>query len=212
MIMKKSSQVIRLSAIFLLAFLLIPILVSAKRAKAKPISTGGAVDLGLSVKWAACNLGAVSPADAGGLYGWGDSTGNATAADYSFYPAIVPPATIRGSKFDVARAELGAPWRLPTKREIQELIRKCSWKWITYKGVGGMMATGPNGNCIFFPAAGSRSESEFFQQGEVGFYWSGTVSGQNDSNAYGLSFFSGCNVPLLDSELRFKGFSVRPVR
>lgn len=37
--------------------------------------THEAVDLGLSVKWATCNVGATSPQELGGLYGWGDVSG-----------------------------------------------------------------------------------------------------------------------------------------
>lgn len=33
------------------------------------------VDLGLSVKWATCNIGSSKPEDVGGFYGWGDPTG-----------------------------------------------------------------------------------------------------------------------------------------
>ena len=37
-------------------------------------NVGRAVDLGLSVKWASCNVGADSPEEYGGYYAWGDTT------------------------------------------------------------------------------------------------------------------------------------------
>ena len=32
-----------------------------------------AIDLGLSIKWASCNVGALSSGDKGGLYAWGET-------------------------------------------------------------------------------------------------------------------------------------------
>ena len=40
----------------------------------EPGDTKGAVDLGLSVKWATCNLGASSPEQSGNFYAWGETT------------------------------------------------------------------------------------------------------------------------------------------
>ena len=37
------------------------------------MTTHEAVDLGLSVKWASCNIGAESPEDLGGYYAWGET-------------------------------------------------------------------------------------------------------------------------------------------
>ncbi len=48
----------------------------------------GAVDLGLSVKWASCNLGALKPSEVGDVYWWGETTprnGYAPNSDYKFY-------------------------------------------------------------------------------------------------------------------------------
>ena len=44
------------------------------------------IDLGLSVKWASWNVGASSPEDYGGLYGWADPTGNNTSTNNTDYP------------------------------------------------------------------------------------------------------------------------------
>ena len=65
---------------------------------------------------------------------------------------------------------------LPRKREEwTELVEKCEWEWITYKGTKGQKVTGPNGNSIFFPAAGHRTDDLFVGQGTGGEYWSGTL-------------------------------------
>lgn len=58
------------------------------------------VDLGLSVKWATCNVGANSPEENGEYY-----------------------------TFDNALALENNGERLPTKEEFQELIDNCTWLW-----------------------------------------------------------------------------------
>lgn len=48
-----------------------------------------AVDLGLSVKWANCNIGSSCVGDKGGLYGWGDITGSILSEDYYLHGKCV---------------------------------------------------------------------------------------------------------------------------
>lgn len=72
------------------------------------VTVGGevadAVDLGLSVKWASHNLGASSPEEDGGLYGWGDPTGNRID---KYVPAAIYDKNISGTKYDIARVHWG---------------------------------------------------------------------------------------------------------
>lgn len=63
---------------------------------------------------------------------------------------------------------------MPTLKETSELVENCSWKWTTYNGVEGQLATGPNGNSIFLPAAGARLGTSVGAVGHVGIYWSAT--------------------------------------
>ena len=46
-----------------------------------PDPTEGFVDLGLSVMWASCNLGASSPEETGLFYSWGEVNGHELAED-----------------------------------------------------------------------------------------------------------------------------------
>ena len=62
----------------------------------------GMVDLGLSVKWANCNVGANSSLDYGGLYGWGDSTGGNLSLNNNEYPNCNPPMCISATNYDIA--------------------------------------------------------------------------------------------------------------
>ena len=154
-----------------------------------------AVDLGLSVKWATCNIGASSPEKFGGYYAWGeteeketywwdnykywtDNNGDGTAYTYDEdgYREIDESELtdigiyISGTEYDVARQKWGDNWRMPTQRESNELLHKCTWKKETYNGVTGWRVTGPNGNSIFLPAAGYRSVKGYYA-GERGYYW-----------------------------------------
>lgn len=52
--------------------LLLPVLLGALLLPGRLLAQPEPVDLGLSVKWASCNLGADSPEDPGDLYAWGE--------------------------------------------------------------------------------------------------------------------------------------------
>ena len=115
---------------------------------------------------------------------------------------------ISGTQYDVARVQWGGNWRMPTLLECQELIEKCSWEWMAYKGVNGMMVTGPNGNSIFLPSAGHRDLENINYQGEGGTYWTGT------HNSMGWSCYLGFNsggVHCGNDSFRYGGYTIRPV-
>ena len=61
------------------------------------------------------------------------------------------------AQYDVAKAKWGGEWRMPTGEEMDELLNECTWTWELKEGVKGYKITGPNGNSIFLPAAGSRN-------------------------------------------------------
>jgi hypothetical protein len=170
----------------------------------------GAVDLGLSVKWASCNVGATKPEEYGGYYGWADPTGTKTSPNDNEYPSANPPSNISGTEYDIARAKRGGNWRLPTHAEQQELADKCTWTWTTYNGVEGMKVTGPNGNSIFLPAAGGRCGTDVYKAGAYGFYWSGTLYERSDG-AYFMSFYSNGVHGWNNNWARSNGLPVRPV-
>ena len=165
------------------------------------------VDLGLSVKWATCNVGASSPGDYGRYYAWGET---ATKSDYSTSTTYGKQMnSIAGnSTYDVARREWGNTWRLPTKKEFQEIIDNCTWTWTTQNGHNGYKVTSKkNGNSIFLPAAGRRTGTSFYNQGASAYYWSATPL--EGCGAYYLGFGGGYRIVLWID--RYYGHSVRPV-
>ena len=163
------------------------------------------VDLGLSVLWATCNVGASSPSDYGNHYAWGETT---TKSSYTSDNSKTDNRTIGdisgNPQYDAATANWGSGWRMPTKEELEELVDKCDWEWTRQGGCNGYKLTGPNGNSIFLPAAGWRYGSSLLSAGDGGRYWSSTPYG----GAYGLYFGSGRHV---DWGSSYDGRSVRPV-
>ncbi|MBR3852469.1 MAG: PEGA domain-containing protein [Fibrobacter sp.] len=168
------------------------------------------VDLGLSVKWATCNVGASKPEDYGNYYAWGETSTKSTYYEINSKTCGKQMNDIKGnSQYDAARANWGGTWRLPTRAELEELKNKCTWRWTTQNGVKGYKVTGPNGNHIFLPATGYRNESSLYYAGEDGYYRSSTPYESFSDLAYYLYFRSGGqHVSWL---YRYYGLSVRPV-
>ena len=171
------------------------------------------VDLGLSVKWATCNVGASSPSGYGNYYAWGETSTKIeyTVETYKHYrngKYVNIGSNISGTKYDAARVNWGATWRMPTLEEIKELKEKCTWAWTTLNGINGYRVTGPNGKNIFLPPAGDRGSTYLGEAGTFGNYWSATPGGDN-CLAHGLLFHSHYYDWGRDS--RHYGRTVRPV-
>ena len=183
---------------------------AAARASRGTINGHEWVDLGLSVKWATCNVGASSPSEYGNYYAWGETrtkseyyTSNSATYEKSMGDIAGNP------NYDAARANWGGSWRLPTNAEFQELIDKCTWTWTSQGGHKGYKVTGKNGNSIFLPAAGWRGGSSLNYAGEDGYYWSSSPDESGSQRAYGLNFGSGYRS--VSWYGRYGGRPVRPV-
>lgn len=133
-----------------------------------------AVDLGLpsGTKWCSCNVGASSPEDYGGYYAWGETCEKSRYdwENYSYYNNVIfrciyIGSDIAGTKYDIAHVQMGAPWQMPTKEQMQELFDHCTWQWTQLNGVEGQLVTGPNGGQIFLPANGYRWNDDLFNTG-----------------------------------------------
>lgn len=178
------------------------------------ITEGDSIDLGLSVKWASHNVGAKSPEEYGGLYGWADPDGTNTSYNDAEYPNEVPPSDISGTAYDIAHVQWGESWRIPTHAEQEELVKSCKWLACIYKGVPGLRATGPNGNSIFFTPSGLREGDGKGSLNTNGTYWSSTLA--TLPWPYTLSFqlyFLTTGSPIASFPFqRHYGCAVRPVR
>ena len=188
------------------------------------------VDLGLSVKWATCNVGATTPEGYGDYFAWGETTPK-TTYDWSTYKycngtwntmtkyctdsyyGTVDNKTTLELTDDAAHVNWGGSWRMPTKAEQDELIYNCTWTWTTQNRVNGYKVTSKkNGNSIFLPAAGYRNNSLLYDAGSRGFYWSSSLDTRGAYCAYFVYFeyFESDYVNWFSS-YRYYGHSVRPV-
>ncbi len=167
------------------------------------------VDLGLSVKWATCNVGASSPSGYGNYYAWGETSTKSEYWNDNSATYGKNMSDIRGNySYDAARANWGGTWRLPTKSECEELKDRCTWTWTTQGGHNGYKVKGPNGNTIFLPAAGFRYGASLYYAGEYGRFWSSTP----DSDSYYACYLDfDSSYRYVDWGHRYYGFSVRPV-
>ena len=144
------------------------------------------VDLGLSTKWAKYNVGATKATELGGLFGFGDMTGFQTSLDLDNYAS----ADIYKTDRDVANKVYGSWVTMPTIDEFEELFTECKKEWIedTENHVAGYKFTGPNGNSIFLPAAGTRTQGTVSGEGLNGYYLSGSINATDNRFAMAYSF------------------------
>ena len=182
------------------------------------------IDLGIGTLWACCNVGASAPEQFGNYYAWGETQPKNVYNwdtyqywhdnDNDGYPDnnewINIGSDISGTQYDAARANWGAPWRMPTLEEWKALVNNCTSVWTTVNGVRGRKFTGPNGGTIFLPAAGRRSSSLDWA-GSGGYYSSSTLDESYPKSACSLYFDSG-GAYWSRSGYRVYGHSVRPVR
>ena len=114
-------------------------------------------DLGLSVEWSTCNLGATKSTDFGNYYTWNE------IHDYQ-----------------------SNGYRLPTHEEQCELIRNCNWVCGETDGINGIYVVAKNGNYMFLPTTGGENGSDeggrWCDKDVFGYYWSSSPS--TDGEAY----------------------------
>ena len=197
----------------------------------------GAIDLGLSVLWATCNVGALNPEEFGGYYQWaGIQDVNGTAIGWQNCPyydydygkwtkyngrtadGVVDNLSCLEAEDDVATVTRGSNWRTPTAREWWDLeyTENCSWTWATLNGVNGYIVQskipGFTDNWIFLPAAGYQLNSSTPQSvGTFGCYWASVLYNCSiDARHAYYAYFDSENVGS-EHDFRRDGHTVRPV-
>ena len=196
-----------------------------------------AVDLGLSVKWATCNIGATKPQEYGDYFAWGETVSksdyrwktykwckggsetNLTKYNTSSKLGAVDNKILLDSEDDVASVKWKGGWRMPTYEEFNELKSKCTSTWTDdYNGTGvsGRVFTsrlsGYESRSIFLPVAGCymygvSKDSE----GKRGYYWSSSLYIDNSRAPWFFYFIQSSSPSLVAAQGRCCGFSVRPV-
>ena len=212
-------------------------MVTVKLNLSKPDSVE-AVDLGLpsGLKWASCNVGATKPFEYGEYFAWGETqpkenynwwTYKWCNGDYNlltkyctrnYYWNSSEPMdnkSVLDPEDDVASANWGGGWRMPTDEEWTELWTKCKWTWTSdYNGTGiaGRIVTsimsGYETKSFFLPAAGHRCDTDLYNVGS-GDYWSSSLGAGDPYDAWYVTFGSG--LYNFRSCYRSYGLSIRPV-
>lgn len=190
-----------------------------------------AIDLGLpsGLKWASFNLGASAPEEYGDYYAWGetepkedyswsnynwcmgtDKSMTKYCSDLSYgYNGFTDTKAVLDSEDDAASANLGVKWRMPTRDDWIELQTYCTLEWTSMNGIGGRKVTGPNGNSIFLPAAGTRYGNTLAGAGSKGYYLPSTLNTKYP-NTVTFLFFSSNSLYSINY-YRYYGRSIRPV-
>ena len=197
-------------------------------------------DNGKPLYWSSWNLGATKVEDYGGLYGWGDPTGNHKEHYYdnslyrdqyymqdsvtclSYYGGFKPKYTnISGTELDVARAKWKSQWRIPTSNEFSKLMSNCTYEWTTYNQVLGFKFVSKiNGNSIFLPYAPNRigSKEEYSEWNTVSgtynqstVYWTANVNEKEPFRSTVFYFGNSGYCWNARGAKRYEGLPIRPV-
>lgn len=231
-------MVVRFRLIYFLPIILANLMLLACSSKSDPEVTDPSldhvfeeVDLGLSVKWAACNVGASKPSDYGFYFAWGECTDK---FDFSWSNYLYADGTDKSlTKYssninfgvdddllslqiedDAANVNMGDTWRMPTDAEWDELLNLCICLWTEVDSVEGylFMSTNPDYKdaTLFIPAGGYSDDCFIYTKGDSGYYWSASLVDSNPSCAYGIILND--KVQEWEQAPRYRGYNVRAVR
>lgn len=187
------------------------------------------VDLGLSVKWATCNIGASRPEEYGSYFSWGEiepkdvnqynwggykwcsgAENSLTKYNTNSYYGTVDNKKRLDKEDDAAYVTLGGNWRMPTKEELDELVNNCTWIATTQNGTDGYNVVGSNGNSVFLPAAGMIYESGPANSGWAGAYWTSSLN-IDYMGAEAVHITPSHNEINTGAWDRYNGYTIRPV-
>ena len=190
------------------------------------------VDLGLSVKWATCNVGANVPYEYGDYYAWGETEtkNNYDWSTYRYcmgrdstmtkycnfsyggYNGFMDNKTNLDLDDDVAHVKWGGNWRMPTSIEQEELRDQCTWSWTCLNGINGYTVTskkkGYEDRWIFVPSGGIYVGDKIENMGSMGFIWSSSLTSRPWSS---YVLFMGMSDIKASRHFRYYGHNVRPV-
>ena len=114
--------------------------------------------------------------------------------------------------YDAATANMGSPWKIPTKAQLQELINETSYNWTSMNGAYGYKFNNitDTSKFIFLPVGGYWNDTTLNPNGPSGFYLSVSIHEKTKTWAYSL--YIRYNVtPQTSTFNRYQGLSVRAI-
>lgn len=137
------------------------------------VTAGDAIDLGLSCKWARCNIGAKSPEQAGSLFAYGEIQPRTdfTKENYLYNDGSLEGREIAGTGYDAAHMVMGGKWTLPSIGAIHELTgdKTLHYNNTYYKDVKGVLIVSKsNHNAIFCPCVQTESLIGYYH---TAYFW-----------------------------------------
>ncbi|HCZ23158.1 MAG TPA: hypothetical protein DHU72_07230 [Rikenellaceae bacterium] len=176
-----------------------------------------AVDLGLSVYWASCNVGAFATEETGDFYAWAETVPKTKYVNFThkYYRDGTYVKYNESKEYtldledDAANANWGGNWRMPTAGECQELIDNCTWNSTIVNGIKGFLVTsnvsGYTNKSIFLPFTGYMDDDNLlWEEMYSGYRTSSTnnsgtivnlaISNQNGHIILGSDWCSGYQV------------------
>lgn len=187
----------------------------------------GAVEMGLSVLWSTRNVGAETEADYGDFYAWGEveTKDNYSQETYKWYDAssdyqyfkyyyYVDKKVILDPEDDAATAHWGAPWRMATRAEWQELIDYCDWTLTERDGKPGYeIKSRLTGNSIFLISIYTRHWTNTYLNTNALAYFTSEKDLNSSFTCYTFYFnTSSQETPYIGNGFRYQGSNIRAVR
>jgi len=199
------------------------------------VSGHGYIDIGLSVYWAATNIGADSPNNVGDKFAWGETNpkkiftwntykyrdSNGEEGEYCKYIGEYQDYElfcILDKDDDAANYLWGDKWRMPSVNDFIELYNYCTFYWTQYNNTYGYVVTGPNGHSVFFPfkkCGTTKIENPYhpevdnlFEEQDCCSYWSNS---QMYFQSNTIQFLISKASYEISSGLREEGAFIKPV-
>ena len=178
------------------------------------------IDLGLSVMWCTCNVGATIPLDEGYLYKWNHNNG--------IWNVFADNAFVKGEG-DITKLQRGEDWRTPSNDEMIELLSYCTFNWVDNADSCGFKVTsnieGFTDRSIFIPVLKTKTPVyEIVNTSDDGHYLNPLVSSYNYMGNYMTDFIKDSYRPgflridngsfqlFKEAQLFLGEYYIRPVR
>ena len=175
-----------------------------------------AVDMGLSVKWASCDFMAQTPEEDGECYAWGmnESFKKGSLDNYKYYSngsyMDIGQSICGNPDYDVVSHVYGGKWRMPSESEVRELFENCTIEIVKGTNENFLLFQTKNGASFKISVMAKWfSTAGYSSTGKATYRWTGTLSENEDDNAYVFQTGGLEYKPL--AVKRYQELSIRPV-